>query len=64
VECFEKEKNTFDNSAHFFDTDKRHIRVFQKKGERNLKGDGGGTVLVGWEEKRKHGGRETSPFAK
>jgi hypothetical protein len=27
-----RRKNTIDNSAHFFDTDKRHIRVFQKKG--------------------------------
>lgn len=43
-------KKTLDNSAHFLNTDKRHIRVFQKKGERNLKGDGGETV-VGWEEK-------------
>lgn len=33
-----REKKTLDNSAHFFDTDKRHIRVFQKKGERILKG--------------------------
>jgi hypothetical protein len=51
VDCFEKK--ILDNSAHFIDTDKRHIRVFQKRGERNLKGGwrGNGTVLVGWEEK-------------
>jgi hypothetical protein len=51
VDCFEKKYP--DNNACFFDTDKRHIRVFQKKGERDLKRGwrGNSTVLVGWEEK-------------
>jgi hypothetical protein len=62
VDCFEKK--ILDNSAHFFDTDKRPHSGVSEKGRAELEeGMEGGRVTYSWDgRKRKRGGREASPF--